>query len=106
MPGEEALALEQACIKLSSSTLHRPQGVKVLARAWLTSEIYHPDSPTGKAKALRFLLAWPSLEIHKAVMATEEFKARMGPIKEKCLPALYGRGMFHAEFPKENQLSK
>jgi hypothetical protein len=71
-------------------------------RAWLTDEIDHPDSPTGKARGLRFFLAWPSLEIHRGIMAEEGFKMNMGAIKEKCLPAVCGRGMFHAEFVTAN----
>jgi hypothetical protein len=102
IPSEEAIALEQACVKVSNSTAPWPNDVKAVAQAWLTSEVDHPDLPTAKAMALRFLLAWPSLEVHQTVMATEEFKMGMGPIKEKCLPAVYGRGIFHAEFSKAN----
>ncbi|KAE9371216.1 hypothetical protein N431DRAFT_483789 [Stipitochalara longipes BDJ] len=103
---EEMVAFERACVKVSTSTAYQPNGVKAGTHAWLITEVDHPESTTGKAKALRFLLAWPSLELHRAVMATEEFKMGMGPIKQKCLPALYGRGMFHAEFTKANSYQK
>lgn len=102
MSSEETTALEQACVKVSNSTAPRPDGVKAVTHAWLTDEVDHPDSSTGKAKALRFLLAWPSLEIHRAIMATEEFKTNMGAIKEKCLSPVYGRGMFHVDFTNAN----
>ncbi|RDW77876.1 hypothetical protein BP5796_05728 [Coleophoma crateriformis] len=102
---EQTAALELAGVKVSTSTLSRPDGVKAVTHAWLMSEVDHPDSPTGKAKALRFLLAWPSLQVHHEVMATDEFKKNMGPIKAKCLPPVYGRGMFHAEFSTANSLS-
>jgi hypothetical protein len=98
MSSEDVAALMQ----VSSSTAPRSNGVKAVTHAWLTDEINHPSSPTGKAKGLRFFLAWPNLEVHRGIMAEEGFRTNMGAIKEKCLPSVHGRGMFHAEFKKVN----
>jgi hypothetical protein len=57
MSSEDMTALEQDAVKVSSSTAPRSNGVKAVTHAWLTDEINHPSSPTGKAKGLRFFLA-------------------------------------------------
>lgn len=104
---EEAIeALKHEFHQLSHSSANDANGVKAVTSGWMEFELPHDASPTGKAKVLKCLLAWPSLAAHRAVMATPHFQSAIGKIKARCLIPPIGRIMFHADFSDVRERTK